>query len=132
MSLSSKLRNALANALGNKALSKELADTVDIGAVTQAGAVALLGSTSNLSALVPAAASISGSAGTYAIPGDPTGAEVDTAIDQATAKVVTALGLKADNVDAETLRTQTEARLDAIEAKIDAVITALKNASLMA
>lgn len=63
-------------------------------------------------ALVPAASSITASAGTYAIAAEPTGAEVDTAIDQATAKVDTGLDLKADNTDVETLRTEIQTSMD--------------------
>ncbi len=94
--------------------------------------VSAIGTTSNMSALVPAAASISGSAATFADTASPTGAEIDTAIDQLKAKVITALAAKADNVDAETLRTEAEARLDVIEAKVDLVIANLIAAGMMA
>ncbi len=86
-----------------------------------------LGTTTALSALVVAATTFTASAGTFAVPAEPTGAEVDTAIDQATAKVKAVVDIKADNADVETLRTQTEARLDAIEAKVDAILTALSS-----
>lgn len=74
---------------------------------------------------------ITDSAGTFAIPAEPTGAEVDTAINALRDKVETALDAKSDNADLETLRTEAEARLDAIEAKIDAVIASLKAANIM-
>jgi hypothetical protein len=56
---------------------------------------------------------------------------VDTGIDSQSTKVIASLGLKADNADVETLRTESEARLDAIEAKINAVIAALKAVGMM-
>ena len=62
----------------------------------------------------------------------PTKAEIDAGIDAVVLNIEAALDLKADNADVETLRTQSEARLDAIEAKVDALIAALKAAGLMA
>lgn len=132
MALSTAARRRLEVALAQRAAAKEIADAIDLGGNPQAAAVAALGTTTNMTAFVITAAVISPSAGTYAVPATPTGAEVDTAINQLAAKVVTALADKADNADAETLRTEAEARLDAIEAKVDAVIAALKTASLMA
>ena len=88
--------------------------------------VVAIGSTDNLTELVPAASSISASTGTYSNGAEPTGTEIDTAIDEATAKLDTALDLKSDNVDVETLRTEVEARLDVIEVKVDAILAALK------
>lgn len=132
MALSSKARKRLEVALARRAEAKEIADAIDSGGNPQAAVVAALGATSNMSALVPAAAVITDSAGTYAIPAEPTGAEVDAAIDALRDKVETALDAKADNADAETLRTEAEARLDAIEAKVDAILVSLKAAGLMA
>lgn len=57
---------------------------------------------------------------------------IDGAVDALKDKIVTALGAKADNADAETLRTEVEARLDAAEAKIDAVIGVLSDSKIMA
>lgn len=109
---------------------------------TQATTIAALGSTSNFSALVVAAAGLVAGTPTAAAQGasyDQTAlnAALDLKTEQADfAQLVTdmnaALLLKADNVDAETLRTQVEARMDAVEAKIDAVIAALKTAGVMA
>lgn len=96
-----------------------------------AAAATALGTTSNLSPAVVVATVIAASNLTAAIPAEPTKAEVDAGIDTLKTAAVTALNLKADNVDVETLRTQTEARLDAIEAKIDEVIAKLKAAALM-
>lgn len=131
MDLTLQQKAAIKGSIVDPAAAQALIDLVS-SSLSQADEVAEMGVTSNLSALLPTAAVITASAGTYAIPAEPTGAEVDAAIDQATAKVVTALLAKADNVDAETLRTQAEARLDAIEAKIDAILAALKDAGLMA
>lgn len=97
-----------------------------------AATIAALGTTSNLTALVVTATNIAASNFTAAIPAEPTKAEVDAGIDTLKTAVVTALDLKADNADVETLRTETEARLDAIEAKIDAFLASVKAAGLMA
>lgn len=132
MALSNKAKEAIRRAVTEDKAADELIAALEAAADEQAAAVAALGATSNMSALVPAAAVISNSAGTYAIPGSPTGAEVDAAIDELRDKVELALDAKADNADAETLRTQAEARLDAAEAKIDAVIAALKASGQMA
>lgn len=94
--------------------------------------IAALGSTSNLSALVVANTIIAASNFTASNAAAPTKAEVDAGIDTLKTAVVTALNLKADNVDCETLRTQIEVRLDAIEAKIDAFLAANKTSGQMA
>ncbi len=129
--LSTKTRKILTVAMANKVAAKELADAVDSGSNPQAAAVAVFGATTNLSAAVVTATTFAASAGVWAIPADPTGAEVDTAIDSALAQVKAVVDVKADNADLETLRTEAEARLDAIESKINAVIVALKGAGLM-
>ncbi len=132
MALSQKTKDILIVALANKVAATELAAAVNSGSNPQATVIAALGTTSNLSAAVVAATTIAASNLTAVSAPDPTKAEVDTGIDTLKTAVVTALNLKADNVDVETLRTQAEARLDAIEAKVDAVIAALKTAGLMA
>lgn len=132
MALSKRAKDALKRAMTDKRAADELSAAIDAGGNVQAASVAALGATSNLSALVPTASVITDSAGTYAVPAEPTGAEVDTAINELRDKVETALDLKADNADAETLRTQVESRLDAVEGKADAIIAALKTAGLMA
>lgn len=132
MALSEKAKEAVRRAVTEDKAADELIAALEAAADEQAAAVAALGATSNLSALSPSAAVITDSAGTYAIPAEPTGAEVDAAIDQLRDKVETALDAKADNADAETLRTEVEARLDAAEAKIDAVIAAFKASGQMA
>lgn len=100
------------------------------------GNVPILGAAANLTALVPVAANPSGSSATLSTSNTYTDAAVKTAIDGAVDalkdKIVTALGAKADNADAETLRTEVEARLDAAEAKIDAVIGVLSDSKIMA
>jgi hypothetical protein len=136
MALSERARKALEIACpqGNASSNdgSEIADAIDIGFnAIPASNIPALGSTANMTALVPAAASISNSTSTAVDSANPTMTEVNTAVDAASAKVITALGLKADNVDAETLRTEAEARLDAIEAKIDAIIAAMIVAGLM-
>ncbi len=84
-----------------------------------AASLAALGTTSNLTALVITATTLTDLAtsggNTY----------TDAAVNAIFAEVETAADLKADNADVETLRTETEARLDAIEAKVDAIIGAL-------
>lgn len=132
MALSKKAKEAVRRALTEDKAADELIAALEAAADEQAAAVAALGATANLSALAPTASVISDSAGTYAIPAEPTGAEVDAAINALRDKVETALDLKADNADAETLRTEVEARMDAAEAKIDAVIAALKASGQMA
>jgi len=90
-----------------------------------AATVAELGTTTNLTALVVTATTVANVA---------TGGTPDcsaAAIDTVFLSVKTALDLKADNADVETLRTEAEARLDAIEAKIDAILGAIKGAGLM-
>jgi len=101
------------------------------GAGISVAGVADLGSTSNLTALVVEAATISASDFTASNAAEPTKAEIDVGIDALKDKVITALGLKADNADVETLRTEVEARLDAIEAKIDATLAALRAAKVI-
>lgn len=133
--LTDEQRKVLRIALGSKGddgVADEIADQIDSGGNPVAGAVAAIGAAANLSALSPTASAITASAGVFAIPAEPTGAEVDTAIDALKDKVDAGLDLKADNADVETLRTEVEARLDTIETKIDAVIAALKAAGLMA
>lgn len=78
----------------------------------RAASVAAIGTTANLTALVPTA--------------------VDLNAVFSDTEVEAALLAKADNADVETLRTEVEGRLDAIETKVDAVIAALKAAGLMA
>ena len=132
MALSTRTKRILEVSMADRQASNELAAAINSGSNPQAATIAALGVTSNMSALVVTAATLSNSTATYAVPAEPTGAEVDSAVNALAAKVITALAAKADNADAETLRTQAEARLDAVEAKIDAVIAALKTAGLMA
>lgn len=91
--------------------------------------------TTPLTALVPAASSLTASAAAISTADTYTDAAVnagiDAAVDLVIAELDTALDLKADNADVETLRTETEARLDAIEAQNLEVIDALIAAGLM-
>lgn len=130
MALSTDARANMQLAMVSDILGDEVSDAIDTGGNPIASNVAALGSTSDLSALVIVATSIT-AAGLST--GDSyTDAAVNGEIDTLMAEVETALDLKADNVDAETLRTEVEARMDAIEAKIDAVIAALVAAGIMA
>ena len=120
----------LETAVTSKAVGRRLADAIDALGDGPAAVVAAIGTTSNLSALVVTATTFSGAACTGG--STPTATNVNTAIDAATAATKTALDLKADNADVETLRTQVEARLDAVEAKADELIAALKAVGIMA
>ena len=97
MALSEKTKEILIVAMANKKAGEELAAAVDAGSNAQAESVAVLGTTTNLSAI----------SASYA-------------------------DLAAARTSVNTLKGEVEARLDAIEAKVDAVITALKNAGIMA
>jgi hypothetical protein len=160
MTLSTDAKRRLEVAVANSTAGKELADAIDSGGNGPAAVVAAFGSTTNLTALVPTAASLTALVPTAATftgaacggGATPADSDVNTAIDAATAKVKTAVDLKADNADVETLRTEAlaalllkadnadvetllteaEARLDALEAKVNAMLAALKDASLMA
>ena len=131
MSLSSKARAVMKIAFANKAVGTEVADAIDLGGNPQAAAVAAFGATANMTVPVVAAATFTATSGTYGIPADPTGAEVDATVDAALAKVKAVVDVKADNADLDTLRSEAEARLDAIEAKVNAIIAALKASGLM-
>lgn len=102
MALTKRTKDIMVVAMADKKAANELSAAVDAGSNAQAAAVAALGATADLSAV----------AGTYAIPAEPTGAEVDATV--------------------QALASEVEARLDAIEAKIDAVIAALKASGQMA
>ncbi len=162
MTLSNNARSRLRVALASKTYGDEVADAINVGGNPVAAYIAPLGATSNLSALVVTAtslsalvitaASISASDFTAGNAAEPNKAEIDAGIDALKDKVIialalkadnadvetlrteaqTAFGLKADNADVETLRTEAEARLDAIEAKMEAIRDALVDAGLMA
>jgi hypothetical protein len=132
MTISTRAAKRFKVAMGNGDDGAEIISAIEAGGNPQADAVAAIGATSNLSALAVTATVISDSDFTAANAAEPTKAEIDAGIDTLRTAVVTALDLKADNADCETLRTEVEARLDAIEAKVDALIAALKSAGLMA
>lgn len=102
MALSSEQRRILRIALADNDIADAIADQVDSGGNPVAANVAALGATSDLTAI----------SGTYSIPAEPTGAEVDATV--------------------QALADEVEARLDAAEAKIDAVIAALVASGQMA
>lgn len=102
MALSTKAKKRLEVAMARRAEAQEVIGAIEVpGSTNVADAVAALGATADLSAV----------AGTYAIPAEPTGAEVDATV--------------------QALADEVEARLDDVEAKIDEVIAALKAANLM-
>jgi hypothetical protein len=106
MALSQRTKDILEVAMADRRSAQELAAAFDgIAVADVAATVAALGATTNL----PASAASLSTGDTYA------DAAVAAAIDGA--------------VDA--LRVAVEARLDAAEAKVDAIISALKNAGLM-
>lgn len=132
MALSAKARKRFEVAMARRAEAVEILDAIESGSNPQAATVANFGVVADLTAAVVTAATFTASAGVFAIPAEPTGAEVDAAIDSATAKVKAVVDVKADNADLETLRGEVETRLDNIETKINAILTALKNANIMA
>jgi len=102
MALSAKAKKRLEVAMARRAEANEVIAAIEApGSLNVAATVAALGVTADITA----------AAGTYALPAEPTGAEVDATVQAAIDEV--------------------EARLDAIEAKVDEVIAALKAASLM-
>ena len=106
MALSTKARKRLEVAMARRAEAKEIADAIDVGFnATPAAAVAALGTTVN----IPTVSVTLSTSNTYS------DAAVKTAID----------------AGANAVRTAAESRLDAIEAKVDALIAALKAAGLM-
>lgn len=114
MALSKKTKDIIEIALTNRAAAKELAAAVDAGqnaAAPQGTAVADIGPTADLSAIAVTPS---------AIP-DNTAGSIDAALDT-----------KADNADVVTLRSEVEARLDAIEAKLNALLGSLRTAGLIA
>lgn len=131
---SHKIEAAIKGSIANPEAAQEVINMIDsaMSSATQASVIAALGVTSNLSVLVVTATDIPASNFTAAIPAEPTKAEIDAGIDAVVLNIEAALDLKSDNADVETLRTQSEARMDAIEAKVDALIAALKAAGLMA
>ncbi len=101
MALSAAARRRLEVAMAKRAEAKEICDAIDLGGNSQAAVVAAIVA-SNLPAV----------AGTYALPAEPTGAEVDATV-QASISAI-------------------ETRLDALDSKVNAILAALKTAGLMA
>lgn len=98
MALSTSIRRRLAVALANSGAANAIADAIDGGGSPTANIAALAASTN-----IPAAATAGGAT--------PTAANVNTAIDTATAVI--------------------ETRLDAIESKINTLLAALKASGAM-
>ncbi len=130
MSLSEHTKKRLTTAVTSKSAADEIVAAIDAQGSGPAANIAAIGTTSNLTTLAVTATTFTGAA--CAGGSSPSATNVNTAIDAAIAEAKTALDLKADNADVETLRTEIEARLDVIEGKIDALIAALKTAELMA
>jgi len=101
MALSEKARKRFIVAMARRVEAEEILDLIESGGNPVAANVAALGATTDLTAI----------AGTYAIPAEPTGAEVDATV--------------------QGLATEVEARLDDAEAKIDEVIGSLVAAGIM-
>jgi len=106
MALSTKARKRFEVAMARRAEATEILDAIDEGFnATPAEAVAPLGTTTN----IPTVSVTLSTSDTY------TDAAVKAAID----------------AGANAVRTATESRLDAIEAKLDALLSALTDAGLM-
>ncbi len=118
--LSEKVRKVLTVSMANKAAAKELADAVDNGGNLQAASVAVIPASTNLSVPAPAAAAVANTDITA------------TQLAVVAADLNAALDDKADNADLVTLAGEVEARLDTLEGKVNAIISALKAAGLMA
>lgn len=130
MTVSAEAKRRLETAVTSKKVADELVAAIDAPGSGPAAVVVAFGATTNLTALAPAAVTMTAAA--TAGGAAPTAAQVDAAINAATAEIKGMLDAKTDNVDAETLRTEVEARLDALEAKVNAILVSLKAASYMA
>lgn len=130
MTVSAEAKRRLEVAVTSKKVADELVAAIDAPGSGPADVVVAFGSTTNLTALAPAAVTMTGAA--TAGGATPSAADVNAAINAATAEIKGMLDAKTDNVDAETLRTEVEARLDALETKVNAILVSLKAASYMA
>jgi predicted RecA/RadA family phage recombinase len=106
--------------------------TVFLCPMPKQAAIVAYSAGTNLSALAVTATNVAASNFTANNAAEPTKAEIDAGIDTVVLAIETALDLKADNADVETLRTEIETRLDAIDTGIAALITSLKQSGLMA
>jgi hypothetical protein len=98
----------------------KLGDLIAAGSNPVAGTVAAIPASANLSVPVVAAATVANT--------DITASQLAVVA----ADLNAALDNKADNADLVTLGSEVESRMDAVEAKINAVIASLKAAGLMA
>ena len=132
MSLTLRSKRVLEVGLADRKAAAEIADAIDSGSNLQAASVAVIPASTNIAvpAVVPAV--IADSAGTYVIPAEPTGAEVDAAINTLRDAVESGLDAKAENAAVVTAIGTIESRLDTLESKVNAIILALKAAGLMA
>lgn len=111
MALSEELRRRLQYAMGDIQSGNSIADSIDSGGNPVAANVAAIPSSSDLSLSSPVASSL------------------NSVFDNS--EVESALDSKADQSAVSSLMSDAESRLDALEAKQNAVIAALKAAGLM-
>lgn len=112
MALSKRAQDALKRAVTDKSAAEELRSTIDAGGNPQAAAVAAIPASTDLSLAAPAAV------------------DLNAVFDDT--EVEAALNDKADQAAVSGMMAIAESRLDALEAKVNAILTALKNAGLMA
>lgn len=142
MSLSQRAKDALEIALADQKASVEVSTAIDSGSNPQAATVAAIPASTDLALASPAAAALAldtpAAASLNAVFDD---TEVEGALDakadqvdvaNLAADMNTALDLKADQTAVAAMMATAESRLDALEAKVNAVISALKAAGLMA
>lgn len=111
MALSAKQRLHLKYAIGDNQIGDQIADSIDSGGNPVAANVAALGASTDLSLAAPSAVDLN------AVFDD---TEVESALDA-----------KADQSAVSAMMATAESRLDALEAKANAILTSLKNAGLM-
>lgn len=124
MAISNDSKQWFIQAVSKPEVANEILDAIESGSNPQAATVAAISSTNlTVAAVAPStvAAVVTGGAP------DCSAAAIDTVF----ASVKAILDIKADNADLETLRGEVEIRLDAVEAKINAILVSLKNAGLM-
>lgn len=118
--LSTKTRKITEVALANRVAAKELCDAIDVGGNPVAADVPVIPASADLTVPAVTAATVADT--------DITATQLAVVASDLNA----ALDLKADNSVMVTVVGEVEARVDALEAKVNAIITALKAAGLMA
>lgn len=112
MALSSEARRRLQYGLGSNSIGNEVADSINSGGNPVAAFVAALSASTDLSLASPASVDLNASF---------SDTEVESALDA-----------KADQSAVSDMMAIAETRLDNLESKVNAILTALKDASLMA